>query len=117
MRAMTPEQFRECQEGTVFAYGQPWAFSSLLILDEHVMGDGYWGFWATNPMWVDAEDCSQATERLQDMLENGASHPMEDACSKYMSYDGDVMSVFLVLEKADIDRLVAKMRPPTMEVV
>ena len=106
-RVMTPEHFRECPEGTVFAYGERWNFSSLMVLAEHVTGDGYWGFWAVDPMWVQTDDSGQAFDRLEEMLETGVSYPAEDAASKFMSYDGDKMEAFFILEKADIDALVA----------
>ena len=100
-RVMTPEQFRACGAGTLFAFGTRWAFGSLLILDEIVEGDGFWGFWATDPAWVDADDCGEAVQRLDAMEQGGASFPAHTSAAKYMSYDGDPMDVFLVLEESD----------------
>lgn len=73
----------------------------MLILDEIMVFDGSWGFYAIDPMWVDVDDSKQATDRLKHMEETGASYPVETGSTKYMSYDGDSMDVFLVFEKSD----------------
>ena len=54
-KIMNPEQFKKMPSGTVFAYGERWCFGDLLVLHEFIEGDGYWGFWALNPIWVEAE--------------------------------------------------------------
>ncbi|MGL4490528.1 MAG: hypothetical protein ACRCU5_13910 [Rhizobiaceae bacterium] len=105
-RVMTPEQFKDCPKGTVFSFGEPWAFSRLLVLEEHIKGDGYWGFWALDPMWVESESSGEDWSRLDEMLTNGVSYPSEQSVSKYMSYDGRKMEVFFVLERADIETLI-----------
>lgn len=102
-KIMTAAQFRKCPPGTLFAYGERWCFSPMLILREHIDGPGYWGFWATDPMWVDAEESTEDTDRMGEMLSSGASFPADTSCSKYMSYDSGKMDVFFVLESADWD--------------
>lgn len=112
MRIMTPEQFQKCPQGTVFAFGPRWAFSAMLILDEVILGDGFWGFYATDPVWVEAEDCMEAGTRLDEMAGEGASYPVQTSSSRYMTYDGDNMDWFLVFEKADWDALNAMVAFP-----
>ena len=112
-KIMTPEQFRLCQPGTVFAFGEPWVFSGLLILEGIIdpLQNGSWGFWANDPMWPESEGCGPDMEIMQRSLETGESFEANTSCSKYMSYDGDKMDVFLVLESADwdtINRFVSK---------
>lgn len=111
-RVMTWEQFRLCRTGTVFAFGGKWHFSDLLVLDEIKEGDGYYGFYAANPMWVESNDSREAFDRLDAMAECGVSYPSETSSTKYMSYDGDEMSMFFVLERGDWDRLSAMVRCP-----
>jgi hypothetical protein len=106
-KVMTPEQFRQCPQGTVFAFGAEWHFGNLLIL-HNFMGhyeNGGWGFYAVNPMWVQSDDCGEAFDRLAAMKEAGASFPAENASTKYMSYDGDEMELFFVFEKSDWDAM------------
>lgn len=106
-KIMTPEKFRLCQQGTVFAFGEPWVFSGLLILEEIIdpSRNGSWGFWATDPMWSESIGCGPDVEIMQHSLDTGKSFPAQTSCTKYMSYDGDKMDVFLVLEAADWEEI------------
>jgi len=106
-KIMTPEQFRLCQPGTVFAFGEPWTFSGLLILEEIIdqLRNGIWGFWATDPMWPESEGCGPDEEILQRSLDTGEPFEAQKSCTKYMSYDGDKMDVFLVLDVADWEEI------------
>lgn len=101
MRVLSPEDFRKCPPGTIFAYGAEWDFDTMLVLEDFIEGKGYWGFWAINPMWVDADDSGQAVDRLVEMSKDGVSYPAETGYSKYMSYDGDTMDWFIVFERDD----------------
>jgi len=105
MRVLSPEDFKKCKPGTVFAYGPKWAFSDMMILSEVIQGAGYWGFWAVSPMWVDSEDCGEAIDRLSEMVTSGASYPLDTDSSKFMSYDGDAMDVFIVMDRSDWGQL------------
>lgn len=75
----------------------------MLLLDEIIMPDsnGNWGFYATDPAGVEASDYYQLIQTFERMLEYGESAAVETSSSKYMSYDGDAMDVFLVFEEAD----------------
>jgi hypothetical protein len=102
-KILTPEQFRKCPEGTVFAFGGEWNFGNLLILHDF-MGpneNGGWGFYALDPMWVDADDSGEAFDSLDHMLKTGDSRPSQTASTKYMNYDGEKMDVFMVFEESD----------------
>ena len=106
-RILKPEQFRQSTRGTVFAYGQPYCFGNMLILDSVIQpSHGSWGFYATDPMWVDSDE-RESFAMIDAMLKDGASFPSDTASTKYMSYDGNPMDIFLVLERADWDRLTA----------
>jgi hypothetical protein len=109
-KVLSPEQFRECRPGTVFVYGEKWCFrSGLLILDDILVWPGapFWGFYATDPMWAQARDWFEADRVLEDSLMNGTSFPAAEYSTKYMSYDGDAMEVFLILERDDWQRICA----------
>ncbi len=109
-KVLTADQFKLCPKGTVFGYGERWNFSSLLILEEVIIGDGYWGFWANDPMWVESESDGEAIDRLDEMSVTGRSYPAATSLSKFMSYDGYSMEFFFVLEKADWDRITNEVR-------
>ena len=104
-RVLPPEQFRQCPLGTVFAFGGQWFFGNLLILDGFVgpFEGGSWGFWAVDPMWVDADDTGEAFDRLVQMEGAGAT--------KYMSYDGDTMDLFFVLDAGDWENICKVVEP------
>jgi hypothetical protein len=112
-RVLTPEQFRKCPKGTVFAVGGVWHFSNLLVLDAVIepYGDGGWGFYAVDPMWVESEDCGEAFSRLDEMRDSGARYPAETCSTKYMSYDGDPMDFFFVLDRSDWQALCEVVEP------
>lgn len=105
MRIVEVKEFLDMPEGTVFAFGPAFAFGGLLIKEETIRADKYFGFWACDPCWVSAGDCGDAFNRLDGMRNNGASYPMDDSVSKYMSYDGDDMECFIIFEQSDLDRL------------
>ena len=99
-KIMTAEQFKFCPKGTVFGFGGQWHFGNMLILDSFTgpYEGGAWGFYAIDPMWVDDED---SFGTLELMLDTGASSPSETSSTKYMSYDGEEMDLFIVLEESD----------------
>lgn len=102
-RILSPEEFRKCPTGTVFAFGGEWHFGNLLILHDFVgpYENGGWGFYAIDPMWIGVDHSGQASCRLEEMKVSGVSYPCETASTKYMNYDGDQMDLFIVLDRSD----------------
>lgn len=84
----------------------------MLILDSIMIFDSAWGFYAIDPVGVDAHNSEQHSEWFKDMDENGASYPVETGSTKYMNYDGDDMDVFLVFERSDWETLTSMVTFP-----
>lgn len=108
-RILTPEQFRQCERGTLFAFGSG-DFDlqrELLVLDEIIpMRDGsasggapYWGFWAIDPLQT-LFGCAEGTED-QIAAARQSGHPLAFEPDRYWSYE-DPMDVFLVFDRPDV---------------
>lgn len=99
MKVVSRSEFLKLPAGTFYAKGEPWCFNTLCVKDDSLDNDWYY----LNPAWVDANDSSEAVERLDEMLELGKSHPMEEAVGR----DGcfDMNDIFLVFERADLEKL------------
>jgi hypothetical protein len=100
MRIYRRKEFLELPEGTIYAKGEPWCFGPLEI--KHDTTD-YGDWWSLDPCWIEANDSSEAVDRLDQMLEHGASYPMQDAISRDGLHEADAL--FLVFEKDDLMRL------------
>lgn len=107
-RILTPEQFRLCERGTLFAFGagDMDLRRELLILDEIIpMRDGsyggppFWGFWAIDPLQT-LFACAEGTEdQIQAARQSGRTLAFEP--DRYWNYE-DAMDVFLVFDKPDL---------------
>lgn len=99
MKIYRRKEFLDLPEGTIYAKGKRWYFDGLRIKGESYPND--WRY--LDPMWIDAQDSGEAFERLEEMLETGASYPMEEATSRDGLFDGE--DIFLVAERADLEKL------------
>lgn len=99
MRVVNRETFLKLPAGTVYAKGVPWSFNSLCFKGESLGNDWY----EHDPAWVEANDSGEAFDRLERMLHQGASYPMEDAEGRDGLFDAD--AIFLIFEKADLEKL------------
>lgn len=92
MRIRRRAEFLALPTGTIYAKGKPWCFDGL-----SVKSDTWGNDWLTlSPMWVDDSD-------LEAMLESGASSPMQEIYERDGCFDED--EIFLVMERADLERL------------
>jgi hypothetical protein len=100
MKVLNRGAFLSLPPGTIYAKGELWCFDGLRIKYETTEHDDWWSL---DPCWVATNDSDQAVDGLEDMLENGASRPMEDAVSR----DGlhQQGALFLVFERDDLLRL------------
>ena len=99
MRIVRLAEFLALPEGTIYAQGMPWVFTSLHIKGENTPA-GNW--WALDPCWVDADSSAEASDRLEAMLARDARFPMNQGETRASADDGDV---FLVFERADLEAL------------
>lgn len=103
MKIYRLNEFLKLPEGTVFCRGKEWVFGSPSIKGES-LDNGTGDFWARSLDWIDANSSGEAFDRLDEMLEKGASYPLVTCESR----DGmlDKEALFLVYEKADLESLI-----------
>ena len=110
-RILTPEEFRQCPAGTVFAHGPKWSFGTLQILDEIIPPnkDGQWGFWSFDPMYPEVDDWVKADPLMEESLRTGRRFDCDMSATKTMNYsfgeDARDFAVFIVLDRQDWDRI------------
>jgi hypothetical protein len=100
MKIYRRKQFLQLPVGTIYAKGERWCFGSLHI--KHDTTD-YGDWWSLDPCWIAANDSGEAADRLDEMLDKGASFPMEDAVSRDGLHEEDAL--FLVFERDDLLQL------------
>ncbi len=99
MRIYTRSDFLKLPSGTAFCKGKRWHFGGVVFKGESLSNDWF----EADPAWVDGEDCGECFDRLEKMLNDGASYPMQTSeCRDGLFEDDDL---FLVLEKDDLRRL------------
>lgn len=99
MRVYKRKEFLVLPKNTIYAKGIPWMFSDLAIKGASLENDWY----ALIPTWIEAHDSDEAFDRLQQMLNQGASFPMEDAEGRDGYFDD--AAIFLVFEHDDLLKL------------
>lgn len=101
MRVYRRKEFLSLPDGTIYAKGKPWFFKGLTVKADTSMSGNDW--WSLDPCWIDSKTGEEVWDYLPDMLENGASHPMQTAVSR----DGmnDKEDLFLVFEVSDLQNL------------
>lgn len=98
MRIYRRAEFLKLPEGTIYAKGKPWHFGRFRVKFDTSESGNDW--WSLDPCWVAAIRGDDAFDRLDEMLEKGASYPMQDAIDRDGLYDEDAL--FLVFEPADL---------------
>ena len=99
MRIYRRSEFLSLPVGTIYAKGTPWAFHGF-----SVKGETWGNDWLElSPMWIEAHDDEEQHERLEAMLEQGASYPMQESYGRDGCFDDE--EIFLVPEKEDLEKL------------
>ena len=99
MRIYNRKDFLALPPGTMYAKGEPWAFNCLSIKADNLGND-----WVClNIPWVDARSSEEAVERLEDMLHNGSSYPLDEDYGRDGTFDD--REVFFVFELDDLVKL------------
>ncbi len=99
MRVVNRKAFLALPEGTIYCKGEEWVFEGLCIKERN-SGENDW--YEYDPAWID-EDSSTCFDSLSEMLESGASRPMQDTICRDGCYDDD--AIFLVFERGDLLKL------------
>lgn len=99
MRIYRRKEFLALPAGTVYAKGKPWHFDGFNVKADTLTND-----WVQlSPMWIEAFDDGEQWERLESMLNDGASFPIAESYGRDGCYDED--EIFLVPERADLEKL------------
>ena len=99
MRIYRRDEFLKLPAGTIYAKGKPCYFDGFNVKFDTLNND-----WVhLNPMWIEAQDSGEAFDRFDEMLEHGASYPMQESAGRDGCYDKD--EIFLVPERADLLKL------------
>ena len=96
MRVYRLDEFRKLPEGTLFCEAQPWVFGTLHVKGETWESD----FLLRDLQSIAADDSGEWGRRLDEMLESGASYPINDAYGRDGSFNEKAL--FLVYEREDL---------------
>lgn len=105
MRIYRRDEFLKLPAGTIYAKGKPCyldGFDGFNVkfdtLTDHAGNNIDWV--CLYPMWIEAQNSGEAFDRFDEMLEHGASYPMQESAGRDALYDKD--EIFLVPERADL---------------
>lgn len=99
MKIYYRDAFLALPSGTVYCKGGLWHFGGI-----EIKGDSLEDDWiCLNPAWIESRNDDESDQRLEDMMANGASYPMDSAYGRDGCF-GDA-DVFLVFEKPDLEIL------------
>lgn len=101
MRIYDRASFLKLPDGTIFAQGTPYAFDGIRVKGGTLPSGN--DFWALEIGDIQCDDSNDRCERMDRMLKDGTSEPMNEAASRGSSYDKD--DAFLVFERADLMEL------------
>lgn len=99
MRIYTRKEFLKLPAGVAYCKGIKWCFDGLNFKGDSLSND----WWSTDPAWVDGEDSAMCFSRLEEMLESGASYPIQEDQGRDGLFQED--DIFLVLDKYDLLKL------------
>lgn len=102
MKVVNREDFLDLPDGTIFCAGRRWSFGEIMVRGD-VRQDRI-DFTSRQICWIN--ECP-AFEAFEDMLENGASYPMETGYGRDAQYNED--ELYLVFEKADLVELIGEL--------
>lgn len=106
MRLYRRDAFLSLPPGTVYCKGEPWAFGNLQIKGESLLYGGGSGDWVClDPQGIESRDSGQENDRLEEMLANGVSYPMNTDTMRDGFFDPD--DLFLVYESDDLEKLIS----------
>lgn len=106
MRIYNRVEFMKLPEGTLYVKGSPHAYGNSLCVKGETLQDmdGKDSDWFHRDLTeVEAQRSDQAMDRMDEMLEKGASYPVSAGTGRDGCFDPN--DTFLVYEKADLDEM------------
>lgn len=109
MRIYSRQDFMTLPEGVIFAKGKPWFFGTLSVKGDTIFMEGRAiDFGVRDLVNIESHDSGEWSDRLEEMLENKASYPMNDSYGRDGCFDDE--DVFLVYETQDIKKLITTLQ-------
>ena len=99
MRIYGRKEFLKLPAGTAYFKGKRWHFDGLTFKGDSLRNDWF----ETDPGWIDGKGSGECFDRLEEMLTDGASYPMQGVERRDGCYDDD--DLFLVPERDDLLKL------------
>lgn len=101
MKIYKRDEFLKLPEGTVFHKAQEdsYCFGTLSFKGQSLEYD----FYCLDTGWIDGEDSTECFDRLEEMITNKASYPMQCCESRDGLFEEN--AIFLVYEKDDLIKL------------
>ena len=99
MKIIRRDEFLKLPEGIIYAKGREWYFGNLNIKGESFDHDWY----TLDVCWIEAFDDEEQFSRLEDMIKNGASYPMQESACRDGMFEEDAL--FLIFERDDLLKL------------
>lgn len=105
MKILSRQDFLVLPEGAIFAAGTKWNFGGLEVKGETIeIGGERCGYWSLCLEWIDSDGDVSGEKgqwyRLDKMLADGASYPLDEGYTKCLPVDDDTL--FLVYEATDL---------------
>lgn len=91
MRVYTRAEFMKLPAGTMYCKGVRWSFGALCVKD---ITTDYNDWYEMSLDWIDGRNSEECFDRLQVMLDSGASFPMQNSIYRDGMFDEE--NIFLV---------------------
>lgn len=106
MKVLRRDAFLALPAGVIFAKGKPWYFETPHVKGETIHFDGKAiDFMHRDLVQISSHGSSDLFERLDEMLETGASYPLNESDGRDGCFDDE--DLFLIYEAADLDQMQA----------
>jgi hypothetical protein len=106
MRIVNRNIFLSMPKGTIYAkIPEQWIIEDICVKYETTDYND-WYYMSFN--WVDADNSNEAVDRLEDMINNGTSYPVQNSIVRDGLFENDAH--FLIYEQEDVKFITSKMK-------
>ena len=105
MRVHNRQDFMKLPAGAAFAKGKPWFFDGLQFKGDTIQNDRGENidWYVLDLTWVDGQNSGECFTRLDEMLDEGKSYPVQNSICRDGCFDDE--DLFLVFERDDLELL------------
>lgn len=98
MKIVNRREFLKLPVGTAYAKGQKWYFEALCFKGQTV-GEDDWAEY--DFVGIDSDGLEDATLKMESMLNDGSSYPMQDDYYRDACFDDE--QIFMIFERDDLE--------------